>query len=83
MNRRNDIQRYISVGVSPRAGIALLRCAKVHALFENRSFVLAEDVQAVAKPVLRHRLVLNYEAAADNISADSLISKIIDLMPVP
>ena len=83
MNRRNDIQRYISFGVSPRAGIALLRCAKVHALFENRSFVLAEDVQAVAKPVLRHRLVLNYEAAADNISADSLISKIIDLMPVP
>ncbi len=80
---KTDIQRYISFGASPRAGIALLRCAKVHALFENRSFVLSEDIQAVAKQVLRHRLVLNYEAAADNVSADDLISKIIDIMPVP
>ena len=82
-NRKNDIQRYIAFGASPRAGIALLRCAKVHALFENRSFVLAEDIQAVAKEVLRHRLVLNYEAAADNVNADNLIEKIIDYMPVP
>lgn len=82
-NHRSDIQKYISFGASPRAGIALLRCAKVHALFENRSFVLAEDIQAVAKPVLRHRLVLNYEAAADSVTADDLISKIIDFMPVP
>ena len=82
-NHRSDIQKYISFGASPRAGIALLRCAKVHALFENRSFVLAEDSQAVAKPVLRHRLVLNYEAAADSVTADDLISKIIDFMPVP
>ena len=82
-NHRSDIQKYILFGASPRAGIALLRCAKVHALFENRSFVLAEDIQAVAKPVLRHRLVLNYEAAADSVTADDLISKIIDFMPVP
>lgn len=82
-SRRTDIQRYISFGASPRAGIALLRCAKVHALFENRSFVLSEDIQAVAKPVLRHRLVLHYEAAADNVTSDDLISKIIDLMPLP
>ncbi len=82
-SRKNDIQHYISFGASPRAGIALLRCAKVHALFENRSFVLAEDIQAVAKPVLRHRLVLNYEAAADNVTTDDLIEKIIDFMPLP
>lgn len=81
--RRSDIQRYISFGASPRAGIALLRCAKVHALFENRSFVLSEDIQAVAKPVLRHRLVLHYEAAADDVTPDDLISRIIDLMPLP
>jgi MoxR-like ATPase len=80
---KNSIQRYISFGASPRAGISLLRCAKVHALFENRSFVLSEDIQAVAKPVLRHRLVLNYEAAAENVSADDLISKIIELIPLP
>ena len=81
--RKNDIQRYISFGVSPRAGISLVRCAKVHALFENRSFVLAEDIQAVAKPVLRHRIVLNYEASADSVIADDLITKIIDFMPLP
>lgn len=82
-NKKNDILHYISFGASPRAGIALLQCAKVSALFAGRSFVLPEDVQNVVKPVLRHRLVLNYEANADGITADDLISKIIDLMPVP
>lgn len=82
-SRKNDIQRYISFGASPRAGIAMLRCAKVHALFENRSFVLPEDVQAVSHITLRHRLVLNYEAAADNITSDDLIERIIKSMPLP
>ena len=54
-------------GALRRAGIALLRCAKVAALFAGRSFVLPEDVQAVARPVLRHRIVLNYEASADSV----------------
>ena len=81
--RKNDIFHYISFGASPRAGIALLKCSKVYALFAGRSFVLPEDVQAVAKQVLRHRLVLSYEASADNVSADDLISKIIELMPLP
>ena len=80
---RNDILRYISFGASPRAGIAMLKCAKVNALFQNRSFVLPEDVQAVAQQVLAHRLVLSYEASADNVTASDLISKIIDLMPLP
>ncbi len=83
VNKKNDILHYISFGASPRAGIALLQCAKVSALFSGRSFVLPEDVQNVAAPVLRHRLVLNYEASADSVSADDLISKIIDFMPVP
>ncbi|MBP5176330.1 MAG: MoxR family ATPase [Treponema sp.] len=81
--KKNDIMHYISFGASPRAGIALLQCSKVAALFAGRSFVLPEDVQSVAKPVLRHRLVLNYEASADNVSTDDLISKIIELMPLP
>lgn len=80
---KNDISHYISFGASPRAGIALLRCAKVSALFAGRSFVLPEDVQSVAKAVLRHRIVLNYEASADAITQDDLIAKIIELMPVP
>ncbi len=80
---KNDILHYISFGASPRAGIALLQCAKVQALFAGRSFVLPEDVQAVVHPVLRHRLVLNYEAAADFVKVDDLISKIVELMPLP
>lgn len=80
---REDIHSYISFGASPRAGIALCRCAKVNAMFQGRSFVLPEDVKAVAPAVLRHRLVLSYEAAADGITADDLIARILALLPVP
>ena len=79
----NDITRYILFGASPRAGIALLQCAKVHAMFAGRDFVLPEDIKAVALNVLRHRLVLSYEAAADNITTDEIISRILDFIPVP
>ncbi len=79
----NDITRYILFGASPRAGIALLQCAKVHAMFAGRDFVLPEDIKAVALNVLRHRLVLSYEAAADNITSDEIISRILDFVPVP
>jgi len=81
--QKDDIHKYISFGASPRAGIALCRCAKVAALFDGRSFVLPEDVKTAAPSVLRHRLVLSYEAAADGISADDLISRILEFMPVP
>ncbi|MBQ9495831.1 MAG: MoxR family ATPase [Treponema sp.] len=79
----HDITRYITFGASPRAGIALLQCAKVASLFAGRSFVLPEDVQTVAPSVLRHRLVLSYEAAADSITADEIISRMLDFVPVP
>ena len=81
--KSNDITRYINFGASPRAGIAMLQCAKVHALFEGRDFVLPEDIKAVAKNVLRHRLVLSYEAAADNITSDEIIQRILDFIPLP
>lgn len=80
---RSDILKYISFGASPRASIALCRCAKVRSLFAGRSFVLPEDVKDTAVQVLRHRLLLSYEAAADNVSADELIEKILSLLPVP
>ncbi len=79
----NDITRYIHFGASPRAGIAMLQCAKVHAMIAGRDFVLPEDIKAVALNVLRHRLVLSYEAAADNITADEIITRILDFIPVP
>lgn len=81
--RRTDFSKYISFGASPRSGIALLQCAKVKALFAGRSFVLPEDVKNAACEVLRHRLVLSYEAAADGITADEIISKILTFVPVP
>jgi len=79
----NDITRYIHFGASPRAGIAILQCAKVHALFAGRDFVLPEDIKAVAVNVLRHRLILSYEAAADNVTSDEIISRILDFIPIP
>ncbi|HZK20488.1 MAG TPA: MoxR family ATPase [Treponemataceae bacterium] len=78
-----DFLRYISCGASPRGGIALYNCAKVQAMFAGRDYVIPEDVKAAAPSVLRHRLLLSYEAAADGISADDLIAKILALMPVP
>jgi MoxR-like ATPase len=78
-----DILKYIAFGASPRASIALHRCAKVRALFEGRTFVLPEDVKKAAPAVLRHRLVLSYEAAADGVSADDLIAKILAALAVP
>lgn len=82
-SKKTEIEKYISFGASPRSSIALLQCAKCKALFAGRSFVLPEDVKNSALEVLRHRLVLSYEAAADGITSDDLISKILTFVPVP
>lgn len=81
--RKDELSKYISFGASPRASIALLQCSKVQAMFAGRSFVLPDDVKKIAVQVLRHRLVLSYEAAADSITSDDLIEKILSLMPTP
>lgn len=80
---KGDITRYITFGASPRAGIALLQCARVHAVLEGRDFVLPEDIKAVSLNVLRHRLVLSYEASADGITSDEIIARIIENIPLP
>jgi MoxR-like ATPase len=80
---REGLYRYIAFGASPRATLALYRCAKVRALFGGRSFVTPEDVKAAAFPVLRHRLVLSYEAEADGLEPDTVISRILALVPMP
>ena len=79
----SDVTRYIHFGASPRAGIAMLQCAKVHAMLEGRAFVLPADIKAVALNVLRHRIVLSYEAAADNVTADEIITRVLSYIPVP
>jgi len=83
LQKKDDISKYISFGASPRAGIALLQCAKAHALFSGRDFILPDDIKEVAPAVLRHRIVLSYEAAADSVTSDDLIEKILEILPLP
>ena len=80
---REGLYRYIAFGASPRATLALYRCARIKALFEGRSFVTPDDVKATAFPVLRHRLVLSYEAEADGLDPDTVINRILALVPMP
>ncbi|MDR2193020.1 MAG: MoxR family ATPase [Treponema sp.] len=80
---KEGIYRYINFGASPRASIALYRCARIHALFEGRAFVSPDDVKTIALPVLRHRIVLSYEAEADGLDPDAVISRILSFVPVP
>ena len=74
---------YILYGASPRAGIAIQKCAKIKALFNRRDYVIPEAVKAVAYAALRHRLKLSYEAAADNLTADDIIEKLLGIVPQP
>ena len=73
-----DLTKYIQYGISPRWGISLINAAKVVALMNGRDFVLPEDVKQVAYDVLNHRLVLTYEAIADEVFPASIIDKIIE-----
>lgn len=77
-----DLARWISYGGSPRATIALDRCARAHAWLNDRDYVSPEDVQAMAFDVLRHRILISYEAEADGITADNVIHELIKLVPV-
>ncbi len=75
--------RFIDYGASTRATIYLYRCSKIKALFEGRTFVIPDDVKAVVYNVLRHRIVLSYEAESDELTPDDIISQILKVVPVP
>ena len=79
----NDLASIISFGASPRASISLARAARAYAFLKNRGYVIPEDVRAVSHDVLRHRIGLSYEAEANNIGADEVISEILDKIAVP
>jgi MoxR-like ATPase len=78
-----DFGPLIQLGVSPRATVFLVRAAQGHALLRGRGHVTPDDVKAVAPDVLRHRLLLTFEADAEDITPDALIRKILDRVPVP
>lgn len=79
----DDLANIISFGASPRASISLAKAARAYAFLHGRGYVVPEDVRAVCYDVLRHRIGLSYEAEANNISADRVISDIIDKIEVP
>lgn len=80
---RGSYLSYISVGASPRASIAFYRCSKIRALLQGRDYVVPEDIKTLAYPILRHRLKLSYEAHAENINEDDIITELIELVPQP
>ena len=75
--------KYVSYGASPRASIALFIAAKAEALMRGRNYVVPKDVKLVAYPILRHRVILNYEAEAEGVSSDSVIKHILDKVSAP
>lgn len=75
--------RYIEFGASPRASIYLYRCAKVKAMMDGRSYVIPEDVKFVAPDVLRHRVILSYEAEAEEMTNDDVVRLLLSAVPVP
>ena len=81
--KRSDLVGFVEVGASPRASIGLAQASKAHAFIQGRAYVTPEDVKAVAMEVLRHRIILSYEAEAEEVSAETVVQKILDSVEVP
>ena len=78
-----SLENMIEMGASPRASIFILKAGKAHAFLEGRSYVTPHDIKSLAADVLRHRVVLTYEAEAEGKSVDDVIRQILDNVPVP
>ncbi|MCQ2608247.1 MAG: MoxR family ATPase [Bacteroidales bacterium] len=78
-----ELKPLISFGCSPRAGICLAKAAKAYAFIKRRGYVIPEDIRAVCHSVLRHRIGLTYEAEAENVSTEDIITKIVNAVDVP
>jgi MoxR-like ATPase len=78
-----DLKHLIQFGASPRATIALTLAAKAWALLQGRSYVTPQDVKAIGPDVLRHRVILSYEAESQGVTSDAIIKSIFDTIPVP
>jgi MoxR-like ATPase len=75
--------QYIQFGASPRATISLTLAAKAWALMQGRAYVIPQDLKEIGMDVLRHRVIPSYEAEAEEISSEDLVSSIFDAVPVP
>ncbi len=79
----NQLKNLIKYGVSPRATIALINAAQAHAFLKKRYFVTPDDIKAVALPILRHRIILTYEAESQAIESDDIVRIILNTIPTP
>ncbi len=79
----SDLHDFVSYGASPRATLALLGTARAHAFLKGRGYIVPEDVKDIAPDVLRHRVLLSYEAEAENVTSDHVIAKILERVEVP
>ena len=77
------VRQWVKWGAGPRAGQALVLGAKSRALLHGRSVASADDIRAVALPVLRHRILLNFQAEADGIDADQIVARLLEAVPAP
>lgn len=80
---RKELKKYIEFGASPRASIALMRAARCVAFIKGRGFVTPDDIKEIGADVLRHRIILSYEAEADGKSADDVVAMLFDSVEVP
>jgi MoxR-like ATPase len=78
-----DLGGYIQSGASPRATICLGLGARANAFLQGRGYVTPQDVKDVALEVLRHRVVVSYEAEAEDVTSDQVVSRILESLPVP
>ena len=78
-----SLRGFILYGASPRATIALDRCARINAWLDGRDFVTPEDIHSVLYDILRHRIILSFEAQAEGITADEVIGKVVQSVPLP
>jgi MoxR-like ATPase len=79
----DDLAELIAYGASPRASIYLAKTAKAHAFLKRRGYVTPEDVRAIGMDVLRHRIILTYEAEAEEVSAEDVVRKVLNKIEVP
>lgn len=79
----DELKPYIAYGASPRGSISLATAAKCYAFIRRRGYVIPEDVRAVVHDVLRHRIGISYEAEAENITSEELVSRIVNVIEVP
>lgn len=79
----SKLSGYVMYGASPRATLALDRCSKIHAWLNEKDFVSPDDIQAVVYDILRHRIILSFEAQAEGVTTDDIIRKLLKLVPLP